>query len=357
MPYQSPTCCELRMSMVSTQTGIIHANRGEATLTFQINSLFDLWVGLDKKKTENSLENLEDCGYTLLHRKEKEVSIVVRLPEAGLYVLKIFGRPWNLKQVPQNYKSILIHMEYTIVSEEGTHPPFSGQSDIITPATEFIQAGFSVLYPDSPAIQTQHGRAVIQISAPQDSYLPLQTKLIGAKNYDAESLERYLYMETSEGLITIYIFCPFPGEYLLKVNIPVGRKKMASGCTFLLKCNETNLPRAVFPKGQAWSYGPRAMFYSLGMHLLHPKSSTVFTSKSRGTVLIKLDHFVECDCCLFDADGSQIGEDCVFEETSGDLMKYYLTIPDQGMYKFCIAANTKNGRQIICSFLVVATSV
>ena len=233
------------MQSISHPHSVIKATSPKVSIVFNnpVSGRMKMWTELFPPRGGRQLTN----RVMLYAIKGNKVNVDVRLPGRGSYSLEILGELLTPEWPNEGKADVPVERLFWYkIDYDG-----AGKSDGFIPSgtgaewgmtAHFQAAGFELIYPESPVIQTKDGMCQIQMRLPTSGVFPTFHRL-HHDSANTSQLQPCVYGEKSGKFATYSIRCPYQGEYRFEIYYLPQRNTTGSGyyngAAFLIQCKKT----------------------------------------------------------------------------------------------------------------------
>ncbi|XP_040204672.1 kyphoscoliosis peptidase-like isoform X1 [Rana temporaria] len=260
---------------------IIHTSDGRCSVSFTLKKEMGIFARLQSEDVLLTEEG--ERRHILQIQKQNRVEFQVRLPQAGMYVLKIYT-----ESEQGNFKFACNYL-ITCVNTQVNWPLLP--LELCNPAgPSYISEKKGLLRPShlEPAIFTDDGRCCVSFA------LDESTDIVATLHSDdittEEARRRYIFQLEKEGRVEFHIQLPKAGYYVLKMCTKM-KTDLSNvydyACNYLLYCSNTKIRWPFFPM--------RYNGWNSGYELIEPKTGVLpantevrFRIKARGLAAVSV---------------------------------------------------------------------
>ena len=218
------------------------------------------------------LQSLQEEYYTMKYDVDGKHYIALRLPGKGKYEVDVnFQFPSHDDGLSGGHTVAAYQIENL---DTNTPAPFpQGLNKCWGVQPKFSGAGFEVLSPKSPIIETKGGKAIIKMKCPSKAWFPATYSLIKtsiSKNtLTKEKYDGNVYGERNGSEATFYVNTPGKGEYKFSLSLKYEDdgdmlSGFREGACFLIK-SETAAVDPLNVHAYSEIGGPNMQFYEMGL--------------------------------------------------------------------------------------------
>ncbi|CAH1802903.1 unnamed protein product [Owenia fusiformis] len=203
----------LGLKATSHETGMILVKDGAIEVTFSCENELNF---VHELTCSNQPPAVDLQRYVVHQSFDRIVTFYVRLPNAGMYGLNIFGKLANKKGLVPSICTYLLSCDSI---SRYPHPYPSGISHgRIGPNADFSSLGLVTKTPNNPIIQVPHiGEAHVSFGLSKPMDVVTELTFHGNNDAPAESLNQFVFHESTMDDLTIDGILPYQGQYHLCV--------------------------------------------------------------------------------------------------------------------------------------------
>ncbi|XP_068136518.1 uncharacterized protein [Hyperolius riggenbachi] len=260
---------------------VIHSSDGRCSLSFTLKKDIGIFARLQSEDVLLTEEG--ERRHILQVQRQKRVEFQVQLPQAGMYVLKIYteSEQGNFK-FACNYliSCVNTQVKWPLLPPELCNP--AGPTS--------LSDKMGLLHPShlEPAVFTDDGCCCVSFAMDEtvDTVATLHSDDITTE----EERRRYIFQLEKEGRVEFHIQLPKAGSYVLKVCTK--KKTDLSNvydyaCNYLLCCSNTKIRWPFFPmRYSGWNSGYELLEPKTG--ILPANSDVQFRIKARGLAAVSV---------------------------------------------------------------------
>ena len=166
-------------------------------------------------------------------------TVLARFTRHGEYRVKVFGEVRLGHPALERTQCLL---DYVIKNSGRCRPLPVGASTMWGMRRDFLNAGFALLEPREPIIETINGKTTVRVKLPTEHYFPNKFQLIYSDGEGGnETMTDCVLTKRERNVATYVVQCPFKGEYVLQLSTKYERpchinEGFYIGATFLIIC-------------------------------------------------------------------------------------------------------------------------
>ncbi|KAM9316431.1 kyphoscoliosis peptidase [Gastrophryne carolinensis] len=265
----------------SQTEAIIHSSDGRCSISFILKKEMAIFARLQSEDVLLTEEG--ERRHILQVQRQDRVEFQVQLPQAGLYILKIYteSEQGNFK-FACNYliSCINTQVKWPLLPVELSNP--------VGPS--YISDKMGLLRPSQlePIIHTDDGRCCVSFGI--DERVDIIATLHCDDITTEEERRRYIFQLEKEGRVEFHVQLPKAGNYVLKMCTKM-RSDLSNvydyACNYLLSCTNTKIKWPFFPmRYNGWNSGYELLEPKTG--ILPPNSEVQFKIKARGLAAVSI---------------------------------------------------------------------
>ena len=332
------------MQPISHPHSVIKATSPKVSIVFNnpVSGRMKMWTELLPHRGGRQLTN----RVMLYAIKDNEVTVDVCLPGRGSYSLKILGEVLTPNWPNEGKADVPVERLFWYkIDYDG-----AGKSDSFIPSrtgaewgmtAHFQAAGFELIYPESPVIETKDGMCQIQMQLPTFGVFPTFHRL-HHDSANTSQLQSCVYGEKTGNFVTYYIRCPYQGEYRFEIYYLPQRNTTGSGhyngAAFLIQCKETCKDAFCYTASEKLG-GPLPVFYARFGLRAETSDSTVKLRDGKADLTFQKTRPVKLFATLQAGKGKSTS---VKETNTDDATTFHIEASGEGFHFFKLYACEAN---------------
>ncbi|OCT78900.1 kyphoscoliosis peptidase isoform X2 [Xenopus laevis] len=250
---------------------VINTEDGCCNISFALNKVLHISSCL-------KYEDVKPLRNHIIQKSQKNnVTFNVRLPQAGSYVLQIFG----------GSTGYICNYLLICTNPNVKWPPFpAALHNPVGPNPETEKVGLCRPSHSEPIINTEDGSCIISFAL--DTVLKLTSSLI---SHDGQNILNHVLQKSQKDRIEFNICLPHSGSYVFQIF----EDTIGYICNYLLTCTNYNFKWPPFPSALHNPVGPTPETETIG--LLRPSHPNPIIESENGCCTINFE--LERDLCVF----------------------------------------------------------
>ncbi|XP_063771630.1 kyphoscoliosis peptidase isoform X1 [Pseudophryne corroboree] len=265
----------------SQTEAILHSTDGRCSLFFTLKKEMGIFARLQSEDVLLTEEG--ERRHVLQVQRQNRVEFHIQLPQAGMYVLKIYT-----ESEQGNFK-FACNFLISCLNSQVKWPLLP--SDLCNPVgPSYLSDKKGLLRPShlEPTIRTDDGRCCVSFA--MDETIDIIATLHSEDITSEEARRRYIFQMEKEGRVEFQIQLPKAGNYVLKVctkNKSDLSKVYDYACNYLICCSNTKIRWPFFPmRYNAWNESYELLEPRTG--ILPANSEVRFRIKARGLAAVSV---------------------------------------------------------------------
>ena len=290
MALVSPQAVHFGIKSLTHPQALIKTSTGEVVIQYTCEFPLAQYTHVKKSQikgnTRTSITLTDDSSDKMvaMFTSGKKTTIVTRFTEPGTFELIVSA---NIENGPNILKEPQHIMHYAIENTGRATPfPVTKYGREWGATRNFLDAGFSILYPKEASVKSTDGIAMVQIQLPTSGVLPNMFQLVHCDIYGKSSECHVCVRAEQQGDVAVYLIqCPKVGEYRLEIFVKFERESFDLGAAVLIQCDKP-MKNVIEYNSNKQLFGTNKLFHDLGF-VTSAKSTTLYVKNGTARLRVK----------------------------------------------------------------------
>ena len=346
MALISPQAVQYGIKPLTHPRSLITTSTGEVVIQYVCEFPLSQFTNVEKTEirgnTRTNIPLAHDASKKMvaMFRSGNLTTIMARFTEPGIFELHISA---YIENGPESLKVPQAILQYGIHNTGRAKPfPVTQYGTEWGETKNFLDAGFSILYPKQAIVKSTNGIAMFQIQLPTSGVLPNMFQLVHCdSDGNSSECDEYVRAEQRGDRATYLIQCPKVGEYRLDIFVKYDGKSFTAGAAVLIQC-EKPMDNVIEYNSKKQLFGTNKHFHDLGF-VTSAKSTTIHARNGTARLRVKKTRPAEIFATLNKL-GSDSSEQYVKGAEDGDMITFNINPTEMGVYAFELYASKPNIR-------------
>ena len=290
MALISPQAVHYGIKPLTHPRSLITTSTGEVVIQYVCEFPLSQFTNVEKTEirgnTRTNIPLAHDASKKMvaMFRSGNLTTIMARFTEPGIFELHISA---YIENGPESLKVPQAILQYGIHNTGRAKPfPVTQYGTEWGETKNFLDAGFSILYPKQAIVKSTNGIAMVQIQLPTSGVLPNMFQLVHCDIYGNSSECHVCVRAEQQGDVAVYLIqCPKVGEYRLEIFVKFERESFDLGAAVLIQCDKP-MKNVIEYNSNKQLFGTNKLFHDLGF-VTSAKSTTLYVKNGTARLRVK----------------------------------------------------------------------